>query len=268
MYRTLFTLPLLAVIQSADASPLVMLAENYQQQNIRGWLASEKLDGIRGYWTGRQLLSRSGRPLQADAFTAGFPPFALDGELWLGRGQFAAASGQIRRGSFAGITLQVFDVPDAAGSLPERLAVLEKWLKSHPNPRIQILPQIPISGIQQARQQLAAIEAQGGEGIMLRNPDAPYERRRSSAMLKLKSFHDAECTVAAHLAGAGKNQDKLGALLCRLPDGRLIKIGSGFTDAERANPPAIGSIITYRYQGFTKTGLPRFAVFHRKHQAH
>ncbi|HEX7047399.1 MAG TPA: DNA ligase, partial [Gammaproteobacteria bacterium] len=40
-------------------------------------------------------------------------------------------------------------------------------------------------------------------------------------------------------------------------------IGSGFTDAERAEPPAIGSLVTYRYNGLTSNGVPRFARFLR-----
>lgn len=55
----------------------------------------------------------------------------------------------------------------------------------------------------------------------------------------------------------------LGALQVQLEDGRSFRIGTGFTDAQRASPPAIGSVITFRYFGLTATGLPRFASFLR-----
>ena len=57
------------------------------QEEITGWVMSEKLDGIRAYWNGTRLLTRKGLPLRPPPwFTAGFPSFELDGELWSGRG--------------------------------------------------------------------------------------------------------------------------------------------------------------------------------------
>jgi len=55
----------------------------------------------------------------------------------------------------------------------------------------------------------------------------------------------------------------MGSIDVVTPDGRQFAIGSGFTDAERADPPPIGSWVTYRYNGYTSTGLPRFARFMR-----
>jgi DNA ligase-1 len=40
-------------------------------------------------------------------------------------------------------------------------------------------------------------------------------------------------------------------------------LGTGFTDAQRAAPPAIGTWVTYRYRGTTDKGVPRFASFLR-----
>ena len=54
-----------------------------------GWLMSEKLDGVRAYWDGKKLLSRSGKEFATPTwFTKDFPPFAIDGELWSKRGDF------------------------------------------------------------------------------------------------------------------------------------------------------------------------------------
>ena len=59
----------------------VMLARSWDQKvDISGWWMSEKLDGVRGYWTGKQLVSRSGIPFHAPQwFTKNFPSTPLDG---------------------------------------------------------------------------------------------------------------------------------------------------------------------------------------------
>ena len=47
------------------------------------------------------------------------------------------------------------------------------------------------------------------------------------------------------------------------PEGVRFKLGTGFSDAQRANPPEIGSTVTYTYRDITKTGKPKFASFLR-----
>lgn len=251
-------------LQGLAAAPQVMLANQYRDENITGWLASEKLDGIRGYWDGEKLYSRNGKQLpMPEEWAKHFPPFALDGELFIARGQFDNTSGRIRSGDWRGVKLYVFDLPHASGTLPQRLAVLKQWLDKHPNEHLTIIEQRPVTGIEHARQLLAEIEHKGGEGLILREANAPYSAGRSSKMLKLKSQHDAECTVTAHHPGQGKYRHLLGALSCRLQNGAIIRIGSGFSDNERANPPVVGSVITFHYRGLTSTGKPRFATFWR-----
>ena len=82
---------------------------------------------------------------------------------------------------------------------------------------------------------------------MLRQPGAKYVAGRSATLLKVKTFHDAEAVVVGHQAGAGRHKGRLGALLVRLPDGTDFAIGTGFSDRERENPPAIGAAVTFRY---------------------
>ena len=75
-------------------SPPLMLAEIYREDvNPADYWVSEKLDGVRAYWDGSRLLFRSGQTIQApDWFTRELPRTALDGELWIGRGQFEKLS--------------------------------------------------------------------------------------------------------------------------------------------------------------------------------
>jgi DNA ligase-1 len=111
------------------------------------------------------------------------------------------------------------------------------------------------------KQELARLEALGGEGLMLRRAGSRYESGRSSPLLKVKSFHDAEELVLKHQDGAGRHKGRLGALLVELPDGTTFAVGTGFSDAERENPPLIGSTITFRYQELSEAGVPRFPSY-------
>ena len=245
----------------------LMLLSTYENQDIQGWVMSEKLDGIRGYWDGKALLSRQGLPLPAPAyFTAQFPPFAIDGELFSERNQFeeiASITKSLKGDNWTKLTLYVFDVPNASGNLFERLQILEDYLKNNPTSYIKIIPQIPIRDKTHLFEYLHEIERKKGEGVVLRNPNAPYERKRSTQILKLKSTYDEECTVIAHHKGKGQFENILGSLTCENHRGKF-KIGSGFNLSERENPPPIGSTITYKYRGLTNSGKPRFATYWRE----
>ena len=98
---------------------------------------------------------------------------------------------------------------------------------------------------------------------MLHKGSAFYQAKRSKDLMKLKKYQDAEAVVLQHLKGKGRNTGRLGALLVRNDEGIVFKIGSGFSDTERENPPAIGATITYQYIGKTKNNVPRFASFMR-----
>ena len=255
----------LLVLSTTAQAESLLLAKEYQQQDVRGWAMSEKLDGVRAFWDGKQLFSRNAYPFTPPpGFIRDFPPFALDGELYSGRGQFEQISAAVRshQGDWAAIKLHVFDVPHAEGNLYQRLAVLQKWLDAHPQANIVCIPQQVVRDVAQVREFLQQIEAGGGEGVMLRDPNAAYQGGRSDQLLKMKSLQDAECTVTAHHAGKGKYAGMLGALSCRNQDGEF-RIGSGFSDADRSNPPPVGAVITYRHRGFTAKGLPRFPTYLR-----
>lgn len=245
----------------------LMLLENYQQQDIAGWVMSEKLDGVRGYWDGSHLLSRNGYLLSPPPyFIQDFPPFAIDGELFSQRNQFEQISAIVRSEQDIGwhkLKLYVFDVPNQTGDLATRLQYLADYLASNPNPYIEIIEQIPIRDEQHLQSFLAQVEEGGGEGVVVRDPKAPYTAGRNNRILKVKSYLDEECTVIAHHQGKGQFANVLGALTCENHRGQF-KIGSGFKLIERQNPPPIGSIISYKYRGLTHSGKPRFATYWRQ----
>jgi DNA ligase-1 len=251
--------------------PALMLAKTYAPGGIEvaNYWVSEKLDGVRARWDGRQLISRGGHRIQAPAwFTAGFPSLPLDGELWLGRGTFARLSGLARRlepvdEDWREVRFMVFDLPTMDAPFGQRLAQLQRLLAQAPAERIAPIEQFRVADEQELMARLAAVEEAGGEGLMLHHEQARYRDGRSNDLLKVKSLQDAEARVLAHLPGQGKYTGLLGSLLVEDDQGRQFRIGTGFSDAERRHPPPVGSWITFQYQGETKTGLPRFARYLR-----
>jgi len=269
----LLAMPLSVTASPEDEKPAVTLAHTWDgTMDVSGWWMSEKLDGVRGYWTGKAMLSRSGQKFNVPAwFTINFPPTALDGELWLGRQQFAEVVSIVRSQeageAWRDVRYVIFDAPGIAGTFETRMAATSAWFDQHPSSYAEVLKQEVCSGEAHLKKRLKAVEALGGEGLMLRRPESLYLAGRTDDLLKVKSFQDSEAVVVKHIEGSGRNRGRLGALLVRLPDGITFKIGSGFSDAERDNPPPIGSTITFKYYGFTHNGVPRFASFLRIREA-
>jgi DNA ligase-1 len=247
-----------------DSGPPLLLAESWDNAtDLTDWWMSEKLDGVRAYWDGRQFLSRQGNLYHApDWFIEGLPAVPLDGELWIARKAFQRTVSIVRRRDksdlWKEVRFLVFDAPAASGGFEDRLAFLQdalasgaaKFTRQHAHERCKNLEAL--------RAELARIEALGGEGLMLRQPESTYVAGRSTTLLKVKTFHDAEAVVVGHQAGAGRHKGRLGALLLRLPDGTDFAIGTGFSDRERENPPAVGATVTFRYQELSDAGVPRF----------
>ena len=128
---------------------------------------------------------------------------------------------------------------------------------------MQAVPQWRVASHGELMQQLRAHDKAGAEGLMLRRGDAPYRGGRSEDLLKLKSFDDAEGLVVGHVPGRGKYAGQTGALLVQMPDGQRFRLGSGLSDALRRDPPPLGTLVTYRFNGTHAGGLPRFARFWR-----
>ena len=260
--------PLAPALAAMPGIPLALDAPAGLQPT--GYLVSEKYDGVRAVWDGRQLRFRSGLPVPAPAaFVQRLPPVPLDGELWLGRGQFEALSGLVRRLSasdadWQGLRYMVFDLPWAEGGFATRHALLQGLLRQHADPALVAVAQASLPDRSALLQRLDAVVQGGGEGLVLRRADAPYAAGRSAAMLKLKPWQDAEAVVLAHLPGRGRHAGRLGALQVRNDAGQVFHIGTGFSDAQRVAPPAPGQRITFAYRGLTEAGVPRFASFLRQ----
>lgn len=248
--------------------PDLMLLKSYEGQSVEGWVMSEKFDGVRAYWDGRQLISRGGQVLSVPAgFTQGFPDFALDGELWLARGEFQRTQSIVMQqephDAWYELTYQVFEVPNQSGDLLARLAVLSDYLKGHKAPFLQMIEQRPVQSSDGLKAYLNEVLSKGGEGLVVRNPNTPYQTGRLSSALKVKLKQDDECEVVSYRAGKGKFVGLVGALECRW-NGRVFGLGSGLSDAQRNDPPKMGARVTFEYQGLTQSGKPRHPVFLRE----
>ena len=274
MIRVLIVLLLVACCQlSAATKPELLLAEVYRGNiDVQQYWVSEKLDGVRAYWDGKQLISRGGNVIAAPAwFVADFPPQQLDGELWLGRNKFADTLSIVSKttpvdAEWQQIRYYIFELPDAAGSFTARIGAMQALLQQQNSPYLMLVPQFRITDKAALLAKLNELERSGAEGLMLHQQDALYKTGRSSDLLKLKTYQDSEAEVIGYRPGKGKYQGMLGALVVKTPDGKTFAIGSGLTDTLRQSPPAVGAVVTYRYNGLTKHGLPRFARFLRVRQ--
>jgi DNA ligase-1 len=251
----------------------LMLPQVYKQQvDVSGWLMSEKLDGVRGYWDGRQLLSKNGNIFfPPAAFVRGLPPFPVEGELWGGRGTYEQTASCVMKqqphDGWLQLELAIFDVPQAPGGFTARLGKAKDWFAAHPSAYAFVIPQIPVRDHTQLQQELHRIEKLGGEGLIVRMPEALYAGGRRPEILKVKNYQDAEATVVAHLPGKGRNEGRLGSLLVVLDDGTQFKLGSGFNDAERQSPPPVGAVVTFKFYGTYQSGIPKFPSFMRIRRA-
>jgi DNA ligase-1 len=246
----------------ADKPNLFLLDKYNSDKNVSGWYMSEKLDGIRAFWDGENLVSRSGKIFNPPQFfIKNFPKYKLDGELWTKRGDFSNIVSIVNKKNgddrWSEITYNVFEVPEQNGTLKERLKKVKETKYIKP------IKQIEIKDKKHLNEFLKYIEDLGGEGVVVRNGSLQYYTGRTQNALKLKSYFDDECEVVGYNKGRGKYEGMIGSLSCRMDNMQVINIGSGLSDDKRAVPPQIGAIITFKYYGLTSKGNPRFPVFLR-----
>jgi len=248
-----------------QAVPPALLLANKWTPDIdpTGYYMSEKLDGIRALWTGTEFISRLGNKFYApEWFTKGLGKERVDGELWIGRKMFQKTMSTVRSQGldkeWKEIKYRFFDLPDLPTNFEGRYKKMrEMKLPAH----CEVVEQIQCTSIVHLKTTLKSIEKLGGEGVMLRKPQSMYEGRRSSTLLKVKSFFDDEATITGYEAGKGRHLGRLGGYACKLANGKTFNVGSGLTDKERDNPLKIGTKITFAYQELSNDGIPRFPTY-------
>lgn len=258
--------PLLAKVQPSGHDPT-------------GWWMSEKLDGFRAIWNGKEFYSRNGKVFESPKFFKDLLPtnVILDGELWLGRGRFEEMGfvrnmyADAKRWKDEGVKYMVFDIPSYDKPFEERMVALQAVVDSScekvPNCPLRYVKQIKVKNPEQLKNFYDKIVLEGGEGVMLRQPASKYVWTRSGSVLKVKPIVDAECTVIGYKEGTGKNKHLLGSFHCEM-NGKKFYVGTGISDELRKEKyrktHPIGSLITIQYTEMTKAGIPRFPRYVRR----
>lgn len=259
----------------------VVSATKKKERPIKGWHIYEKIDGIRAVFKNGELVSRYGNKFCAPQefierieweLSSSIP---LDGELIHPGG--LQTTGSIVRDQTKKNTMEywkhiqyiVFDQINEPDYSKEDYSDVPFWVRLDnikedlpENSNVQILDKLGIiSDMSDVHKHLKNIQDKGGEGLMLRDPNANYELGRSWSLIKVKSFEDCEAKIIGYYPGEGKYLGMIGGLVCKLDDGIEFECGTGLSDQDRSSPPSIGSKITIRYMGKTDSGYPRHAVF-------
>ncbi len=264
-----FFLLLLAFPVIALEKPGLMLAKGFHSSiDVTKYWVSEKLDGVRARWDGQKLVSRGGVIFNPpEWFIEDFPDEMLDGELWIARGEYQQTVSVVRKKipheGWREVKFMVFDLPLHPGDFTSRVKVMRKLKRSIDSPYLDFIRQFRVASKQLLMRDFQKIIRQGGEGLMLHHQRSLYQSGRSNDLLKLKPFQETEAVVIGYRQGKGKFSGKMGAIKVKTENGKEFYIGSGFSTLERENPPEMNSVVTFRYQGLTKKGIPRFAVFLR-----
>ena len=279
-----------------------------------GWLMSEKFDGYRALFCYEEgigtFYSRNGKKFNApEWFLQAMPPpnllkdMILDGELWAGRENFQMM-GTVRKKvpvpeEWTSIKYQVYDITNIDASFIDRLRILKTIVQGsercwslkckkkrieYPFHNIEIpliyAKQTVVQSNEGLSEYYQAIIREGGEGIMLKHPQMPYEDGRSSSMLKYKPVFDREAIIIDYKKGDGKYKGKLGAFVCRpllnrdqymiidKDDSHIFTL-SGMDDNIRTHykkTHPLQTIISYECSGYTDKGKPRFGRYLRKRE--
>ncbi len=269
-------------------------------------LIEVKLDGVRVitivYPSGRvDQFSRNGKELvnfehiksQLSEVGKGFDiPYVLDGEVM--SSSFQDLMKQVHRKDnvnasdailylFDIMPLHDFQIGFSNLLQTERSGLLQSWyeLEQENLPNVRVLEHELVDLDTDAGRKLfreinqEAIDG-GYEGIMIKDPDAPYECKRTHHWLKLKPFIEVSLEVKELEEGTGRNAGRLGALVCEgvdLDKTIRVNVGSGFTDTDRdefwrSGNQVVGQIVEVRADAITQNQdgtfslrFPRFLRF-------
>jgi len=251
------------------------------KQAPNGWFLSEKYDGYRAIWNGKEFVSRNGNIFPSPPEFKKWLPTneALDGELFMGRekfqkcGLFKKKEADCEVWKKENVTYQIFDSPTIIGVFEERISKIQKLIKEQCKKHTGKCPliltkQIKVNTEEDVYKHFDKLVSKGAEGVMLRAPNSPYEKKRSNYLLKVKQLFDAECKIVGYKPGSAKYTNMLGAFHCELVKNKNIKFTiSGMDDSIRQNykkTHPIGTIVTFTYMGLSDRGVPRHPNYLRK----
>ncbi len=287
-----------------------MLAKEFKAAWVEGnvFYLQPKLNGHRMIWDGKKLWTRQAKEIVSvpgliSELEDLFPDIPLDGELYCHGMSFQEITKIGRRTvnikDNKRLCMHIYDMPVKNLGFADRWYELTtKYGKTiQKSERLRLVETIgPVEADESDLEnpQNLNIFRKEYEGTMLRLANGPYKfGKRSSDLLKIKKFHDAEALITGVTQyqtfekifvpkntpgarkksngtyvknGKGTLHEMMGALVCKLKNGSVFEIGSGFNHEERkqfwANPP-IGQTVTFQYQEFSDGGIPIFPTYLR-----
>lgn len=272
----------LYALDSGDSNLVFKNLDSYLDSrvanNLINYAVSEKFDGIRALWDGQNMFSKSGKILAIPpCFSDKLSPLGLkngdfvEGELWIDYGAFDEISSVILRKNptctdFERVKYLIFNAhlgesSDFLANLSQVKGILDSQNLTQDR-CIQVINQHRFATQKELSDFFNTVIAKGGEGVIVRD---------SRVAFKLKPQNDAECKIVDYSRGKGRIRGKVGAIICEsladknsgIEKGVIFRIGSGLSDKMRENPPKIGTIITYKFSGISKNGIPKHTRFLR-----
>lgn len=245
--------------------------EQKRKRDISNWWVYDKIDGVRATLEGNKLVSRTGKAFSVpqayiDELRDHYKDLPLDGELVHSTGKFNETVSIVRDQTkkvsmdyWKNIVYVVFDIVDTSIPFKGREEKLQEYGNTVNS--THLTRNCIITNDETVNTALKEALSRNQEGLILRNPEAPYEYGRSHNLLKVKEFIDEEATVISTYEGEGKHTGRIGGIVCVRDSGEEFRCGSGFTDEQRENPPKVGDKVTIRYFELSKDGIPRFPIF-------
>ena len=204
----------------------------------------------------------------------GFADLCFDGELYSEGLSFEEIHSRVSASRLEihpdaeRIRYHIFDII-CKGTAHERQQLLDSLEYSDREYKLAQVPWFPVDSLEEIMDYLRSFVTLGYEGIIVREPNAPYEPRRSTKMMKFKPGRSDVYRIVGfkeEISKDGIPKGTLGAFILQGPDGSPFGVGSGFTRDEREaywdmRQKLVGCYCWIRYQHLTDRGVPRFPVF-------
>ncbi len=247
-----------------------MLAKKWDTNRFTtGLCMSLKYDGVRAIFKDGKLLTRNGHELIGlSHITAAIPnSYSLDGELTIPGLHFQDASGYIRSDDpVPNAVYNIFDIPKSILPFKQRYEIYTDvcMILSHGD-CIQAVKHISAKSLEHVDKVFNGAIDKGYEGLVIKPWNHLYQTKRSWDWMKLKVQNDEDLPVTGKFEGTGKYKGMLGGLIVTRENGVEVRVGSGFSDAERTllwkSTDIANKIIEVAYHEETPDGSLRHPVY-------
>lgn len=149
----------------------------------------------------------------------------------------------------------------------DRWIDLQRLFKHNLSKHIDLVMRWEVDELSKIRIIFTNLIEDGKEGLIIKDPNAPYSFTRNSAFQKIKAECEADLVIVEFLQGTGKRSEYFGSLECRSSDGKIrVLVGSGLTDEDlkyftEHREESIGKIITVKYNAVIKDKMGNMSLF-------